>query len=77
MCWLKVCYNESLGPVLISIAVFEARNLLQARIRKKESDRANAPMKRAQSLLMDVTSPNLMNFADTTDPYHPTNIYRG
>ncbi|GAM25578.1 hypothetical protein SAMD00019534_087530 [Acytostelium subglobosum LB1] len=55
----------------IVVKVFEARGLLEARLRKKEQTKNNnnKSFKRAQSLLTEISSPNLMQFSDTTDPY--------
>ncbi|EFA80480.1 RasGTPase-activating protein [Heterostelium album PN500] len=55
----------------IIVKVFEARGLPEARLRKKEQTKNNnnKSFKRAQSLLTEISSPNLMTFSDTTDPY--------
>eukprot|EP01132_Coremiostelium_polycephalum_P005419 gene5419-6758_t len=53
----------------VTIKVFEARSLIEARLRKKDSTKNNKSFKRAQNLLTEISSPNLMTFSDTTDPY--------
>lgn len=53
------------------ILVFEARNLPQARERRKQAERNSKAFQRAQKMLLEVSSPNLMNFSDTTDPDQP------
>ncbi|KYR02117.1 RasGTPase-activating protein [Tieghemostelium lacteum] len=53
----------------LTVKVFEARSLIEARLRKKESTKQNKSFKRAQNLLTEISSPNLMTFSDTTDPY--------
>ncbi|EGG23380.1 RasGTPase-activating protein [Cavenderia fasciculata] len=52
----------------VIIKVFEARALPEARTRKKDP-KNNKSFKRAQSLLSEISSPNLMTFSDTTDPF--------
>lgn len=53
----------------VSVKVFEARNLPEARQRKKQAERNSKALQRAQKMLLEVSSPNLMNFSDATDPY--------
>jgi len=58
----------------ITVKVFEARSLIEARMRKKEAVKNNKSFKRAQNLLTEISSPNLMTFSDTTDPYCIVNL---
>ncbi|KAK5582968.1 hypothetical protein RB653_004558 [Dictyostelium firmibasis] len=53
----------------LTVKVFEARNLIEARLRKREMVKNGKSFKRAQNLLTEISSPNLMTFSDTTDPY--------
>ncbi|EGC28522.1 hypothetical protein DICPUDRAFT_160044 [Dictyostelium purpureum] len=52
----------------LTVKVFEARNLIEARLRKRDV-KSGKSFKRAQNLLTEISSPNLMTFSDTTDPY--------
>ncbi|GAM22712.1 hypothetical protein SAMD00019534_058870, partial [Acytostelium subglobosum LB1] len=54
----------------LSVKVFEARSLPDGRLRKKDSSaRSGKSFKLAHNILSELSSPNLMNFSDTTDPY--------
>lgn len=55
--------------LIIKNKVFEARNLPEARQRRKTAVKNSKAFHRAQKILLEVSSPNLMNFSDATDPY--------
>eukprot|EP00026_Physarum_polycephalum_P003107 Phypoly_transcript_03116.p1 GENE.Phypoly_transcript_03116~~Phypoly_transcript_03116.p1 ORF type:complete len:809 (+),score=167.07 Phypoly_transcript_03116:160-2427(+) len=53
----------------VTVKVFEARNLPEARLRRKHAEKNIKAFHRAQKMLLEVSSPNLMTFSDATDPY--------